>query len=102
MARFYSIPGMKVHQSDGEPRQPIDPSTNPNFKAFYDQKKKRGDNANAQVGIPAGTPITLNGEPGVVEREERSHGGDITTYIRGDKSQSRAVKWGQNAVGEIV
>ncbi len=102
MGKFFSIPGVRIHQSDGDPSPSIDPSTHPRFKEFYDQKRKRGDNANAQVGIPAGTSITIDGQPGVVEREERSAGGDITTYIKGSKSGTRAVKWGQDAPGQLT
>ncbi len=46
--------------------------------------------------------VTIDGQPGVVEREERSAGGDITTYIKGSKSGTRAVKWGQDAPGQLT
>lgn len=100
MGKFFSIPGVRIHQTEGEVRQPVDPSTHPNFKEFYDAKKRRGDDA--KVGLPVGTPITLDGQPGFVEGEERSHAGDITTIVRGTNSTTRRVRWGQDKKGEIT
>lgn len=102
MGRFYSIPGTTVHNSTEGARPSVDPSTHPQFREFYDAKRRRGDNANAQVGLPKGTPITLDGQPGIVEGEETTSGGDIVTVVRGEKSTTRRVRWGQDKQGQLT
>jgi len=103
MTKFFSIPGTSIHNSSegtNRPGMAEAMRNHPQFREFYEGRRKRGDDA--MVGLPPGTSITVDGEAGVVTHEERSANGEIVTYVRGGRSQTRAVSWGQDKAGEIV
>lgn len=100
---FYSIPGCSVTNSTDElAAEPVAEKVKRHPKAvgFYEARRRRGDNARA--AIPAGTSINIDGQRGVVESEESSHNGDVVTYIRGERSGTRKVTWGQDAPGVLT
>jgi hypothetical protein len=99
---FYSIPGISSYNSKSKDMGSLnDVENNPKFREFFEARKRRGDAAQT-AGFTEGDTISINGEPAVVECEDRDqHSGTIRTISKTSRKSYETV-WKQSAAGELV